>query len=127
MPVTRSSCLLLALAISLGAQKQPFDVNALLKIARISEPQLSPDGKNVVFAVQSIDLNQNTKPKQIHIVPVSGGNFAESSNCGTSLAAKASCAISVTFTPQAQGPAQGWLTISDEGSQQRVPLSGVGR
>ena len=72
MPVTRSSCLLLALAISVGAQKQPFDVQALLKIARISEPQLSPDGKTVAFTVQSIDLDQNSKPKQIYTVPVSG-------------------------------------------------------
>lgn len=73
MPVTRSSWLLLALAISVGAQKQPFDVQALLKIARISEPQLSPDGKTVAFTVQSIDLDQNSKPKQIYTVPVSGG------------------------------------------------------
>ncbi len=73
MPVTRPSCLLLALALSLGAQKQPFDVQALLKIARIREPQLSPDGKTVAFSVQSIDLDQNTKPKQIYTVPVSGG------------------------------------------------------
>ncbi|HLH00461.1 MAG TPA: S9 family peptidase [Bryobacteraceae bacterium] len=73
MTVTRSSCLLLAFALGLGAQKQPFDVQALMKIARISEPQLSPDGKTVAFTVQSINLDQNTKPKQIYTVPVLGG------------------------------------------------------
>jgi len=74
MPVTRSSWLILALATGLLAQKQPFDVNALMKVARISEPQVSPDGKTVAFTFQTIDLNQNTKPKQIYTVPVSGGS-----------------------------------------------------
>ena len=60
-------------AALLAAQKQPFDVTALLKIARISEPQLSPDGKTVAFTVQTIDLEQNAKPKQIYTVPVDGG------------------------------------------------------
>ena len=56
-----------------AAQRQPFDVQALLKIQRIGEPQLSPDGKTVAFTVQSVDLEQNTKPKQIYVVPTSGG------------------------------------------------------
>ncbi len=60
-------------ASGLAAQKQPFDVQALLRIARISEPQLSPDGKTVAFTVQTVDVNQNTKPKQIYIVPTDGG------------------------------------------------------
>ena len=34
----------LFVASTLLAQKQPFDASALLKIARISEPELSPDG-----------------------------------------------------------------------------------
>ena len=73
MTVTRSSWLLLAFAVGLGAQKLPFDVQALMKIARISEPQLSPDGKTVAFTVQTVNLEQNTKPKQIYVVPTMGG------------------------------------------------------
>src|SRR5579871_4889071 len=73
MPVTRSCWLILALTTSLAAQKQPFDVNALLKIARISEPALSPDGKTIAFTVQTVDITLNTKPKQIYTVPVAGG------------------------------------------------------
>ena len=69
----RTFCILLMLGIGLNAQKQPFDVQALLKIARISEAQLSPDGTTVAFTVQTIDLEKNTKPKQIYTVPVNGG------------------------------------------------------
>ena len=73
MPLRRTLCLGVMLAALLSAQKQPFDVQALLKIARISEPQLSPDGKTVAFTVQTVDLDQNTKPKQIYTVPTDGG------------------------------------------------------
>ena len=67
------SCSLLLAAAVLPAQKLPFDVHALLKLARIGEPQISPDGKLVAFTVQTVDLEKNTKPKQIYIVPSEGG------------------------------------------------------
>lgn len=66
--------LLLCLSVApLPAQKLPFDVQGLLKLARIGEPQLSPDGKLVAFTVQSIDLDKNTRPRQIWVVPLEGG------------------------------------------------------
>jgi hypothetical protein len=55
-------------------------------------------------------------------------DFAETNDCGTSVAPGASCGISVTFTPRAIGLARGWLAISDDGggSPQLVSLSGDG-
>src|SRR5579863_3167620 len=55
------------------AQKRPFDVETMLRLSRIGEPVLSPDGKLVAFTVQTVDLDQNTKPKQIYVVPSDGG------------------------------------------------------
>jgi dipeptidyl aminopeptidase/acylaminoacyl peptidase len=69
----RTTTVLLLVAASLAAQKASFDVQALLKIARIGETQLSPDGKAVAFTVQTVDLDQNSKPKQIYLVPTDGG------------------------------------------------------
>lgn len=65
-----ASALWIALA---AAQKLPFDVDAMLKLARISEPQLSPDGKLVAFTVQTVDLEKNENPKQIYVVDLAGG------------------------------------------------------
>ncbi len=56
----------------ISAQKRPFDVDALLRLKRISEPQISPDGKLVAFTVQTVDVAQNTKPRQIWTVPLDG-------------------------------------------------------
>jgi len=69
----RNFSVLLVCALAMQAQKKPFDVNALLKLARISDPQLSPDGKNVAFVAETPDLESNTRPRQIYIVPLAGG------------------------------------------------------
>lgn len=53
--------------------KLPFTVDTMLKLVRISEPALSPDGQQVAFTVQTIDLANNTKPTQIYVVPLAGG------------------------------------------------------
>jgi Tol biopolymer transport system component len=63
----------LAIGAAASAQKRPFDVDGLLRLKRIAEPQLSPDGKLVAFTVMTVDVSANTKPKQIWIVPVEGG------------------------------------------------------
>ncbi len=75
MLLLRGSCLLLILFFApLQAQKQPLTVHGLLEFQRISDPQLSPDGSTVAFVVQTVDLEENTKPKQIYTVPVEGGS-----------------------------------------------------
>src|SRR5271170_907152 len=73
MPLARPCCVMFLVVPRLSAQKQPFAVQALLTIARIQEPQLSPDGKTVAFTVQTDDLALNANPKQIYTVAVAGG------------------------------------------------------
>jgi dipeptidyl aminopeptidase/acylaminoacyl peptidase len=69
----RRLILLLASVAMAFAQKRPFDVNALLDLQRISDPQISPDARWVAFTVQTVDVAANTKPQQIWIVPLTGG------------------------------------------------------
>ncbi len=54
------------------------------------------------------------------------GPFAETNNCGASLAAGASCQIAVTFAPTAAGPATGSLQVASAFSPITVALSGTG-
>jgi len=53
------------------------------KIQRISEPVLSPDGRQVAFTVQTPDVEKNTKPQQIYLVPVDGGTPRQITQDGT--------------------------------------------
>lgn len=62
--------------------KAPFTAEAMMKLLRIDDPQLSPDGKTVAFSVQSIDLPNNTKPSAIYVVPIDGGTPLRLTNDG---------------------------------------------
>jgi dipeptidyl aminopeptidase/acylaminoacyl peptidase len=80
-------CALFGGALSVSAQpavKAPFTFDAMMKLARIDEPHLSPDGKLVAFTVQTVDLPNNTKPSQIYVVPVDGGTPQRLTNEGNS-------------------------------------------
>jgi dipeptidyl aminopeptidase/acylaminoacyl peptidase len=105
-------------AAAAAAQRQPFDVQALLKIARIGEPQLSPDGKTVAFTVQSVDLGQNSKPKQIYEVPTAGGAPQQITTEGTDNERPRWSPDSkrIAFISNRGGSAQVWIMNAD-GSQ----------
>ena len=66
--------LVLALAPSLAsAQKKPFDTSAMLKIQRMSDPQISPDGRTVAFAVTVPDIENNKSLHSVWTVPLDSG------------------------------------------------------
>jgi hypothetical protein len=64
----------------------------------------------------------------ITITGADAGDFAQSNNCGSSLAPGANCAISVTFTPSESGMRSGTLTITGNvaGGSQAISLTGMG-
>jgi probable HAF family extracellular repeat protein len=64
----------------------------------------------------------------IAITGTNTGDFAQTHTCGSSLAAGASCSISITFKPTTTGTRSAALSVSDNaaGSPQKVSLSGIG-
>jgi hypothetical protein len=54
------------------------------------------------------------------------GDFAQTNNCGSSIAANGSCTVSVTFKPTASGARSGSLTVNAGGVTDTVSLSGSG-
>jgi dipeptidyl aminopeptidase/acylaminoacyl peptidase len=66
--------ILLALAPSVAGQTfRPFTINDLLKVRRVGDPQLSPDGRTVAFTVTDMDKNANRGVPQIYLMPATGG------------------------------------------------------
>jgi hypothetical protein len=103
--------------------------------------QLSPASVN--FGNQPINTTSNPKyitltnkgsgavnftGSGITITGTDEGDFAQTNNCGSSVASGGSCKIKVTFTPLAQGQRTADVSISDDGggSPQTVPLMGTG-
>ena len=67
------SLLVLALTLPTFAQaKHPFTFEDMMKLKRVGEPEVSPDGKWVIFGVVDVDLEANTKTPHIWILAVSG-------------------------------------------------------
>src|SRR5579864_5777903 len=65
------SFLVFAFILSAIAQaKHPFTFEDMMKLKRVGEPQVSPDGKWVIFSVVDVDLEANTKTPHIWIVPL---------------------------------------------------------
>lgn len=79
-------------------------------------------------ASQAVNLsNTGTAPLTIASIATSG-DFSQTNNCGSSVAAGTSCTINVVFNPTATGSRNGTLTINDDvaSSPQTVLLGGTG-
>jgi subtilisin family serine protease len=84
---------------------------------------------NTTSATQSVTLS-NTGNSTLTISGiVASGDFSQTNNCGSTVAATAQCTIIVTFTPTTTGSRSGTLTINDDpiaGGSQTINLSGTG-
>jgi probable HAF family extracellular repeat protein len=109
--------------------------------AAVSGPNANLSPTSLTFSTQAIGTmsapkivvlkNTGTASLKITNIAITGTNardFAQTHTCGSSLAAGASCSISVTFKPTASGTQTAALSITDNalGSPQKVSLSGTG-
>jgi hypothetical protein len=127
-----------------------FTANTGWSAAQVAEFQVFPGGgggskgatlsvnpSSLTFASQA--LNTTSSPQTVTVNNTgtatasisqiaAAGEFAETSNCGGSIAAGASCTVSVTFTPTASGSRTGSLTITSNASNSptTVALTGTG-
>src|SRR5580698_10749630 len=59
----------------LGAQQpavRPMTFADLMAMKRVSDPQISPSGKWVLFSVTDVSLEKNTKTNHLWVVPLDG-------------------------------------------------------
>ena len=99
-------------------------------VASFSSPSLNYSAQRVGTSspVQSVTLS-NTGMAALTISGFSiTGDFSQTNNCGSSLAAGASCSASITFTPTARGNRAGVFTLNSNtsGATPTVSLMGTG-
>jgi dipeptidyl aminopeptidase/acylaminoacyl peptidase len=72
--------ILLLSSFTLAQSKRPFTFDDMMKLKRVAEPYLSPDGKWAAFTVTDVSLEENKKTNHIWIVPVAGGETRQLTN-----------------------------------------------
>ena len=77
-------------------------------------------------AAQAVTItNSGTAAAPVTAISTSG-DFSQTNNCGSSIAAGTSCAVNVVFTPSTTGTRSGNLTATVSGITTTVALSGTG-
>jgi len=106
----------------------------------VNGPALTANPARVIFPPQNVGtssqplpitlVNTGNSTLNINGVSLAGqdpSDFAQTNNCGSSLAAAASCTVNVTFAPNTGGSRTAGITVSgtEPGSPQFVPLVGT--
>lgn len=131
---TRTAAVVVVDTGSSGSQSVAISGTGTAPVASVSTSSVAFGNQSLgtTSISQAVTLeNTGNEPLSISRISVLGTNasdFAETNNCGTSLAADASCSINLTFTPAAPGALAAALAITDNaaGSPQSVALSGNG-
>ena len=65
--------LLLVLASIAAAQTRTYTIDDLLKVRRVGDPQVSPDGRSVAFTIGDVNFEANRVVNQIYVTSTAGG------------------------------------------------------
>lgn len=67
-----TALLVVAVPAFAADKKRPMTVEDLFKFKRVSDPQISPDGKQVVYVVGTVDMEANKIPSSLWIAATDG-------------------------------------------------------
>ena len=80
--VRHVTAVLLLCCCAMAQGKRPFTFADMMALKRVGEPQVSPDGKWVVFAAVDVNLKANSLTPHLWAVPLAGGEAKQVSNGG---------------------------------------------
>lgn len=72
------ACLLVPIwSSAIFAQNRTYTVEDLMKVRRLGDPQVSPDGRTVAFTIGDVNFDANRIVTQIYVVPAVGGEIKQ--------------------------------------------------
>lgn len=123
----RSLAATLLAACALAAQQAPFDVEAMLRLKRISEPRVAPDGQSVAFTVGTVDPDNNITHRQIYLSALQGGAPHAVTTEGDNERPRWSPdSKTIAFISTRSGTSQIWLMNASGGDQRQLTMLHTG-
>lgn len=99
-------------------QKHPFTFEDMMALKRIGDPQVSPDGRWVIFSAVHVNLAENTRRPHLWIVPAAGGESRQltTGQAGENRGRFSPDGKSILYTSAAVGGEQIWVSGFDSQS-----------
>ena len=109
---------------TMNFSQQPVGTTSSAQTATFTNNSSSPITITKIWDVSTVITDQGARV----ILPQDSAEFAETNNCGTSLAGGASCSINVTFSPNSAGTraAQVQIETTQGDSPYLIVLTGIG-
>ena len=100
---------------SSSGSKHPFTFEDMMALKRIGDPQVSPDGRWVMFSAIDVNLQENSKKPHLWIVPAAGGESKQITNgqSGENRGRFSPDGKSILYTSSATGSSQIWVAGFD--------------
>ncbi|HKR31276.1 MAG TPA: S9 family peptidase [Terriglobales bacterium] len=101
-----------------SSQKHPFTFEDMMALKRIGDPQVSPDGRWVIFSAVHVNLEENTRRPHLWIVPAAGGESRQltAGQAGENRGRFSPDGKSILYTSAAVGGSQIWVSAFDSQS-----------
>jgi dipeptidyl aminopeptidase/acylaminoacyl peptidase len=114
--------LLQRFADAAASDSRPFSVHDLLAMERISDPQVSPDGKRIVFVNRVTDLEQNKGVQDLWLVNIDGSGLRRLTThpAGSHSPRWAPDRKSIYFLSSRSESSQVWQIAADGGEARQV-------
>jgi len=133
-PILLRSVVVGALVLSDGfaiaaqeAAKHPITFDDMIKMHRVAEPRISPDGKWVAYTVATPDMDANRNASNIWIVPTSGGAPSQLTQSGhDSSPVWSPDGKALAFLSSRSGDSQVYLLSLEGGEAQRLTKLSTG-
>ncbi|MCK5148467.1 S9 family peptidase [bacterium] len=109
--VSLALCLLTGMAIAQAPKENhPFSIHDMLAMDRIGDPQVSPDGKLVLFSLRKTDMEANRGRTDLYLVGADGKDLRRltSHPAGDFNARWSACGRAVIFLSTRSGSSQVW-------------------
>ena len=103
--------------VAASAQKAPFTASEMMRLKRISEPNVAPDGHAVVFTVGEVDVEKNAQDRQLWVVSPNGTGLRRLTTDGRNTSARFSPdSKTIAFISTRGGSSQIWTMDADGGN-----------